>query len=265
MGLAERARARGRRTGGGVRARAGSRARAPRRLVLARGCPAPPLPRELRTGSRLTQQPAPAPLSARAGGGLQSAGDMSGGGDDVVCTGWLRKSPPEKKLRRYVSEASGRGRAGGRTAGGCPAASEVGALREAVRGEPRPRGLRGRERRGASGAPHTCHRCAAEGRGAGRGRGSPPASPGTPRGAEVCNDCSGDPESKRPGLKGQSHPERKGRLRGRAAPGPQRARRRAPFRVPFSVRPSLVAAGFLPVRGHCITGSVSGMCSACIK
>ena len=27
---------------------------------------------------------------------------MSGGGD-VVCTGWLRKSPPEKKLRRYVS------------------------------------------------------------------------------------------------------------------------------------------------------------------
>lgn len=27
--------------------------------------------------------------------------DMSGG--DVVCSGWLRKSPPEKKLRRYVS------------------------------------------------------------------------------------------------------------------------------------------------------------------
>lgn len=26
---------------------------------------------------------------------------MSGG--DVVCSGWLRKSPPEKKLRRYVS------------------------------------------------------------------------------------------------------------------------------------------------------------------
>lgn len=39
---------------------------------------------------------------------------MSGSGDDVVCTGWLRKSPPEKKLRRYVSEASGRGPAGGR-------------------------------------------------------------------------------------------------------------------------------------------------------
>ncbi|XP_040820018.1 GRB2-associated-binding protein 2 [Ochotona curzoniae] len=27
---------------------------------------------------------------------------MSGGGGDVVCTGWLRKSPPEKKLRRYA-------------------------------------------------------------------------------------------------------------------------------------------------------------------
>ncbi|KAM7394409.1 hypothetical protein PAMP_021214 [Pampus punctatissimus] len=26
--------------------------------------------------------------------------DMSGG--DVVCSGWLRKSPPEKKLRRYL-------------------------------------------------------------------------------------------------------------------------------------------------------------------
>lgn len=26
---------------------------------------------------------------------------MSGG--DVVCSGWLKKSPPEKKLRRYVS------------------------------------------------------------------------------------------------------------------------------------------------------------------
>lgn len=32
--------------------------------------------------------------------GSQGA-DMSGG--DVVCSGWLRKSPPEKKLRRYVS------------------------------------------------------------------------------------------------------------------------------------------------------------------
>ena len=26
---------------------------------------------------------------------------MSGGGE-VVCSGWLRKSPPEKKLRRYA-------------------------------------------------------------------------------------------------------------------------------------------------------------------
>lgn len=29
---------------------------------------------------------------------------MSGG--EVVCSGWLRKSPPEKKLKRYVSTAS---------------------------------------------------------------------------------------------------------------------------------------------------------------
>jgi len=26
---------------------------------------------------------------------------MSGG--EIICQGWLRKSPPEKKLRRYVS------------------------------------------------------------------------------------------------------------------------------------------------------------------
>lgn len=32
------------------------------------------------------------------------AADMSGG--DVMCSGWLRKSPPEKKLRRYVSSLS---------------------------------------------------------------------------------------------------------------------------------------------------------------
>lgn len=31
----------------------------------------------------------------------EEGADMSGG--DVVCSGWLRKSPPEKKLRRYVS------------------------------------------------------------------------------------------------------------------------------------------------------------------
>lgn len=31
----------------------------------------------------------------------QKGAEMSGG--DVVCSGWLRKSPPEKKLRRYVS------------------------------------------------------------------------------------------------------------------------------------------------------------------
>lgn len=77
-----------------------------RRLVLARGRGPPAPPSRLRTAP-LTQQPAP--LSARPGGGLPAAGTMSGGGGDVVCTGWLRKSPPEKKLRRYVS-AGGRGR-----------------------------------------------------------------------------------------------------------------------------------------------------------
>ncbi|ERE80069.1 GRB2-associated-binding protein 1 [Cricetulus griseus] len=30
---------------------------------------------------------------------------MSGG--EVVCSGWLRKSPPEKKLKRYVSTGQG--------------------------------------------------------------------------------------------------------------------------------------------------------------
>lgn len=33
---------------------------------------------------------------------------MSGG--DVVCSGWLRKSPPEKKLRRYVSTREEKGK-----------------------------------------------------------------------------------------------------------------------------------------------------------
>ncbi|KAK7824588.1 hypothetical protein U0070_021509 [Myodes glareolus] len=37
----------------------------------------------------------------RASSRLHSAGDM-GGGDNMVCTGWLRKSPPEKKLRYYA-------------------------------------------------------------------------------------------------------------------------------------------------------------------
>ncbi|OBS57319.1 hypothetical protein A6R68_11554 [Neotoma lepida] len=64
---------------------------------------------ELCIGSQLTQQPVPTPLSAPASGGLQSAGgrlqsagDTSSGDDDVVCTSWLRKSPPEKKLRLYA-------------------------------------------------------------------------------------------------------------------------------------------------------------------
>lgn len=42
------------------------------------------------------------PSAARAG--AREARTMSGG--EVVCSGWLRKSPPEKKLKRYVSTAS---------------------------------------------------------------------------------------------------------------------------------------------------------------
>lgn len=162
-------------------------------------------------------------------------------------------------------------RASGRAAGGCPAASEVGALREArgaaSRGPAASEGDSGGRERDAS------HLSQVRRRGAGRGSGlrlaarppaRPPASPGTPLpGRSLEAIVPGEPESKRPGLKGTSHPEREGRLRGRAAPGPQRAKRRAPLPVPFSVRPSPVAACFLPVRGHCITGgSVSGMCSS---
>lgn len=119
--------------------------------------------------------------------------------------------------------AGAAGRPAGRAGGGCPAASGVGARREAGRGEPGPRGLRGRERRGASAAPRTCHRCAAEGRGAGRGRGRRPPPRELPAGPKFVAIVQGEPESKRPGLKGPSHPEPEGRLRGRAAPGPQRA------------------------------------------
>ncbi|KAJ7402590.1 hypothetical protein BTVI_85088 [Pitangus sulphuratus] len=36
---------------------------------------------------------------------------MSGG--EVVCSGWLRKSPPEKKLRRYAFALEGRHLFGG--------------------------------------------------------------------------------------------------------------------------------------------------------
>ena len=39
----------------------------------------------------------------RAGPRARKARTMSGG--EVVCSGWLRKSPPEKKLKRYVSRA----------------------------------------------------------------------------------------------------------------------------------------------------------------
>lgn len=35
-------------------------------------------------------------MSSGGGGG-------AGGGGEVVCSGWLRKSPPEKKLKRFVS------------------------------------------------------------------------------------------------------------------------------------------------------------------
>lgn len=86
---------------------------------------------------------------------------MSGGGD-VVCTGWLRKSPPEKKLRRYVSAGeSGCGRRGRGRGAPC-------GLREGcgLRGGPAPAGRAGLgAARGCAGYLHTCHRCAAEGRG----------------------------------------------------------------------------------------------------
>ena len=41
------------------------------------------------------------PPPPRVQGEIPRSAAMSGG--DVVCSGWLRKSPPEKKLRRYVS------------------------------------------------------------------------------------------------------------------------------------------------------------------
>ncbi|EGW03518.1 GRB2-associated-binding protein 2 [Cricetulus griseus] len=53
-----------------------------------------PSPCELHTSSWLTQQPVP--LSTRAHCGFQSAGN------DVVCTGWLGNSPPEKRLGHYA-------------------------------------------------------------------------------------------------------------------------------------------------------------------
>lgn len=58
---------------------------------------------------------------------------MSGGGD-VVCTGWLRKSPPEKKLRRYVSTGGERARPGGRGQGARRGLAEGLGVREGPRG-----------------------------------------------------------------------------------------------------------------------------------
>ncbi|XP_040592693.1 GRB2-associated-binding protein 2-like [Mesocricetus auratus] len=57
------------------------------------------LPLELHTGSWLTQQPTS--LSEQAGSSFQSTSDMSGS-NEVVYAGWLKKSPPEKKLKCYA-------------------------------------------------------------------------------------------------------------------------------------------------------------------
>ena len=145
MASARRPSCRGAPTAAGLGERAGARGESGR----ARGSrAAPPSPRPAAAGRPGPSPPPraahrrPADPSARARalvrrprGGLQAADSMSGGGD-VVCTGWLRKSPPEKKLRRYVS-------AGG---SGC---GRRGRERGALRGLPRGWGLReGRRRRG---------------------------------------------------------------------------------------------------------------------
>lgn len=52
------------------------------------------------TALRRAETPS-SPRPAKPSGVRGAGAAMSGG--EVVCQGWLRKSPPEKKLRRYVS------------------------------------------------------------------------------------------------------------------------------------------------------------------
>lgn len=47
------------------------------------------------------------PGSRSCGRNGSSGRDATMSGGEVVCQGWLRKSPPEKKLKRYVSVSSG--------------------------------------------------------------------------------------------------------------------------------------------------------------
>lgn len=120
-----------------------------------------------------------------------------------------------------MRRAGAAGRAGGRADGGRPRPRRWGR-----RARPGPRGLGGQERRGASGAPsYTCPRCAAEGRGAGRGCGSAaaaarrPPTPGTRRRDEVWSDRSGRPGELTParGRGGRAAP--RGRVGSRAHKG----------------------------------------------
>lgn len=59
-----------------------------------------------RAGGAGPAPPATPPTSSAAGAGRArgKAGTMSAG--DTVCMGWLVKSPPERKLQRYVSRGS---------------------------------------------------------------------------------------------------------------------------------------------------------------
>lgn len=66
-----------------------------------------------RAGGAGPAPPATPPTSSAAGAGRArgKAGTMSTG--DTVCTGWLVKSPPERKLQRYVSRGSRSAPSGG--------------------------------------------------------------------------------------------------------------------------------------------------------
>lgn len=165
------------RASAGQRARARSRARAapptPRPAVAGRPGPSPPP----RAAHRRPADPAARAraLVRRPRGRLQAAGSMSGGGD-VVCTGWLRKSPPEKKLRRYVSAGGERVRLPSTRAGGTPRPAEDWGPREELRRRGgRPRASWGRGEAGATRGSGLCeapaHLSQVRRRGAGRAGG----------------------------------------------------------------------------------------------
>lgn len=62
----------------------------------------------------------------------RSGGKMSSG--DVVCTGWLIKSPPERKLKRYVSASGARPSPRGCRSRRVPARADGAAVRPCARG-----------------------------------------------------------------------------------------------------------------------------------